>query len=355
MIKRIKKSRLIGYLYFGLKGFAPHLNHYRKYIEERDKLEIKLKENINKEEFFIANKCPCCSENSIRTSLKNPNGFNFDVCKNDGTIYLNPIPTEKTLSQFYQSAIHSFHWLKGRDIDNIIVEPTNNNDLETILLWAKEKKGGKLLDIGSSDGSFLLNAKEHFTIQGVELNQLTARIANNNGIPTFHGRIEDFYGYGEFDIISMLQVIEHIPSPKDFIINIRRLLKEDGLLYINTPNMDSSSFKFLTSRHEHVSSMEHVSLFNKLSLIETLAQCGFEVVEIDYCFGRDISLHDLISIRLSSRKFRHRMALYSPRLFYISNFFQFFVERLINWQFKGNESYVRGIFRKTNKINDFLI
>ncbi len=346
MINFLKKSQLFGSLYYGILGSASHLQHYKKYIKGRDNLEIELKKNINNIDYFSVNSCPCCNENNLKYSFKNPNGFNFDVCKNDGTIYLNPIPTDKTLSLFYKSSIHAYHWLRGRNIEDIIIEPTDSDDLETLLKWAPEKIGKNLLDIGSGNGSFLLNAKKNFKIQGLELNPLTSQVANNNNIPTFNGRVEDYNGSNLFDVITMLQVIEHITKPNIVIQNVHRLLKDDGLFYLNTPNIDSASFNYLKNKHEHVSSFEHVSLFNKESLILTVEKCGFQLISAEYCFGKDISLHDIISLKINKRKFHHRQSLYSPRLYHFSNFLQKFSNDMGIRSIEGNESYVRAIFQK---------
>lgn len=348
MINKLRNSQLFGSLYFFIRGSAPHLQHYKKYIKERDKLEIEIAKNINNLDYFILNKCPCCNQNDIKYSFKNPNGFNFDVCNNDGTIFLNPIPTEKTLTQFYKSSIHAYHWLRGRNIDEIVIEPTDSDDLQTLLNWAPAKIGQNLLDIGSSNGSFLLNANKYFKIQGIELNSLTAKVANNNGIPTFNGRVEDYQGLKQFDVITMLQVIEHITQPSILIKEVHRLLKDDGLFYLNTPNIDSASFNYLLNRHEHVSSFEHVSLFNRKALIKTVESCGFELIYSEYCFDKDISLHDIISLKISKSRFHHRQALYSPRLYHFSNFIERLFKNRFVKQIKGNDSYVRAIFRKKN-------
>lgn len=346
MISFLKKSKLFGSLYFFIKGSASQLEHDKKYIKSRDKLELEFRDRLDDLEFFSLNKCPCCKQNNVKYSFENPNGFNYDVCDNDGTIYLNPIPTEKSLTQFYESPIHAYNWLKGRAIQDILIKPTNTDDLRSLLNWAPKESGKRLLDIGSSDGSFLLNAKEYYEVQGIELNPLTAKVANNNGIPTFNGRVEDYIGLEEFDVITMLQVIEHITQPSEIIKEVHRLLKDDGLFYINTPNIDSASFNYLKDRHEHVSSFEHVSLFNKESLIRTIEDCGFELIYQEYCYGKDISLHDILSLKISKSKFHHRQALYSPRLFHFSNFFQYIFSNLFNRMLEGNDSYVRAIFRK---------
>jgi 2-polyprenyl-3-methyl-5-hydroxy-6-metoxy-1,4-benzoquinol methylase len=162
------------------------------------------------------------------------------------------------------------------------------------------------------------------------------------------GTIADVPGESRFDVITMLQLIEHIVEPTELLTEARRLLRSGGVLYLNTPNIDSASFSLFRDRHMHVSSFGHVSLYTRESLERLAKRCEFRVVAHEYCGGMDISLHDQLTYRIAQRRFRHRMALYSQRLYLASHLVDLLsfgkLTKLVTP--RGHESYQWAVLRK---------
>jgi SAM-dependent methyltransferase len=146
----------------------------------------------------------------------------------------------------------------------------------------------------------------------------------------------------------MLQVLEHIVKPSELIRDALRLLKPGGYLYVDVPNVDSASFNYLDTLHVHISSYGHVSMFNRESLIRLCEKNGLEFVTHEFCGGRDLELHDVISLKFVKEKFSHRMALYNSRFYFADRFFRDITFDLIGKLVlpRGNESYQRALFRK---------
>jgi SAM-dependent methyltransferase len=65
---------------------------------------------------------------------------------------------------------------------------------------------------------------------------------------------------GSFSVVTLIEVIEHIPDPLPFLRNVRRFLKPDGLLFLTTGNSAPYRNRFLKWRHIHPE--VHVSYFN---------------------------------------------------------------------------------------------
>lgn len=102
-------------------------------------------------------------------------------------------------------------------------------------------KGAKLLDVGSSSGNFLRLAKKAgFLVEGVELNPRTAKTAQSAGFSIFVGTLDQaHFPENSFDIVHAGDVIEHVPDPRAFIKECKRVLKTGGAFIITTPNADS--------------------------------------------------------------------------------------------------------------------
>ena len=283
--------------------------------------------------------------------FSNPVGFWFAICGTDGTVYMNPVPTEETLARLYNDTAYSFNWLRDQSARLKKVKPTNQEELDFILRAVTtdlSEERPRMLDVGCAIGSFMMTASAYFDVEGVDLSNTLADVARNNGHKVTTGRIQDVPGKEVFDLITMQQLIEHITDPRDMLNHAYRLVKTNGFLYISTPNIDSASFAYLKPRHIHVSSFGHVSLFNKRSLALLANKCGFELTAHEYYGGTDLALHDAVTLALSKERFRHRMSFYSPRLYHLCNFVQIMTRGMINSRIfpTGNESYQRALFKK---------
>jgi 2-polyprenyl-3-methyl-5-hydroxy-6-metoxy-1,4-benzoquinol methylase len=195
-----------------------------------------------------------------------------------------------------------------------------------------------------------MTAQAKFDVEGVELSDGLAKVARQNGFQVTIGTLADVQGNERFDVVTMLQLIEHIVEPTEIMREVRRLLRPGGILYLNTPNIDSASFRLFRERHMHVSSFGHVSLYTRESLGRLARRSGFEVVAHEYSGGMDVSLHDLFTYRFSYERFRHRMALYSQRLYLASHLTDRLTLGVLTRILtpRGNESYQWAVLRKSN-------
>lgn len=313
-----------------------------------------LSEAVTNQNLFRTNTCPVCEEDKEPARrFKNKIGFSFAVCADCKTVYIDPAPTEETLQRLYNDPAESFMFNKDNNGADVEVKPGHYEDYETILrmMGGKPKERLRLLEVGCANGSFLKTASQTFDVEGVELNDATAEVARQNGFKVMTGRINDIKGESVYDLIVMLQVLEHIVRPGELVREAKRLLKPGGYLYVDVPNIDSASFSYLGERHLLISSYCHVSMFNKESLIRFAEKNGLEFVAHEFWGGRDLELHDAIVLKFANERFMHRMALYSSRFYYADRFFKditfdIFGKLLLP---RGNESYQRALFRKPLK------
>jgi len=256
---------------------------------------------------FTPNRCPACGGNGVSGRFTNPVGFSFAVCDSDGTVYMEPVLSPSALNVLYNDESYTSFWS--------IVRFSATDDVARIRRFSGNGPRKSLLDVGCATGELLKLIQDCFVCSGVEINSGTAELARQAGFDVTTGTLDDIVGDERFDVITMLQVIEHITEPRAILERAFKLLKPGGLLYLDTPCIDSASFALFRSRHVHVSGFGHVSLFTMQSLTHLADRCGYKTLEHSYTGGPDLQLCDLIGRKLAPSRYNHRTAFYSPRFF----------------------------------------
>jgi 2-polyprenyl-3-methyl-5-hydroxy-6-metoxy-1,4-benzoquinol methylase len=218
--------------------------------------------------------CPICERNFTKKLFKTEDfrlntvsqKFNLVQCKKCGFIYINPQPVEKELSKFYPQGYYNptpfilefFYKPIGKAIIGRII-----SDIKSI------KKRGRLLDIGCGKGSFLVKLlKCGYDAYGVDsydgiLNiipkELQSRVKNSSFLNI---KFPDEF----FDIIVMKQVLEHLPKSNMVIREIHRILKKDGLVYVEVPNFNCMESKLFGKYWYNLEIPRHLYQFSKKTL-----------------------------------------------------------------------------------------
>ncbi len=194
-------------------------------------------------------------------------------CECCGLIYANPRPATRNLISAY-----------SRMVDEAYVEEEEGRRLsaQSILeILKKMRKGGKLLDVGCATGFLLDEArKTGWEASGVELSVWAVGYAKTTlHIDTiFHGVLKNA-GYPDnyFDAVIMKDSIEHLTNPMGTLTEIRRVLKPDGIICVNTPNIDSLTGRILKARWWGVK-QSHLYYFSRKTLHVMLGSAGFDPI-----------------------------------------------------------------------------
>lgn len=148
----------------------------------------------------------------------------------------------------------------------------------------KIKKRGTVLDIGSATGHFLKIAKDDgWRTFGVEVSKSAADFAiNNYALNIFNGYLSEASFQKEyFDVITLHHVLEHIPSPIDFLKNeVIPLLKKNGLLVIEVPNFASIHSAVNKERWIDLRPRQHLYHFTPRSLQKTIDLSGLKLLKL---------------------------------------------------------------------------
>jgi 2-polyprenyl-3-methyl-5-hydroxy-6-metoxy-1,4-benzoquinol methylase len=156
------------------------------------------------------------------------------------------------------------------------------------------RQSGRLLEVGCARGDFLEVARNSFDAAGVEPNPDLAGSASRIA-PVFQDTIERT-PWRDFDVVASFHVIEHVDSPRSFIHAAVERLKPNGLLVIETPNIDSLPFRLMKARWRQFIP-EHYFFFSPRTISRLLSDEGLKVESLR-TIGKFASM-DLIANRLA--------------------------------------------------------
>ncbi len=217
--------------------------------------------------------------------LLSKDGFDLFRCLDCGVVFVSPLPSDNFLRQsVYQPGVYQ----KNKE-QNLANQLPNLKNKITLANLGRLTIGKKLLDVGCSNGQFMYQAKQMgFEVKGAELNAGTAQIAQANGLEVFIGTLtEANLASATYDVVTLNDVIEHVPDPINLITECQRLLVDDGVLVIGTPNLDCL-FNKLTWQlwrlfgigWSAVTPPHHLYQFSAKSLNRLLSQSGFKLIKI---------------------------------------------------------------------------
>ena len=187
--------------------------------------------------------CPLCQQNDLEViSTKDRRGkaLETDLCRSCGTVFNNPIPTDEELTQFYSKDYR-------KDYKSVSV-PKKKHSLRAFeraqrFFDMNEERLSNItscLDVGAGGGEFLSLAKQRgWDAKGIEPNEGYAKSAKDfYDVDIFCGMMnETDYPEKSFDLIRLNHVLEHINTPVEFLNRLRDWLKDDGILYVEVPDI----------------------------------------------------------------------------------------------------------------------
>ena len=145
---------------------------------------------------------------------------------------------------------------------------------------------GRLLDVGSGKGRFLVAARDAgWDVVGVEFAPATAAATTANyGIPVISGDFLDVPIEGEFDVVTMWHVLEHLPDPAAALRRAAGLLRPGGRLVVSVPNIGSTQARLGGEAWFHLDPTRHLFHFSPRSLGAMVERSGFAVERIGHTY-----------------------------------------------------------------------
>jgi len=235
--------------------------------------------------------CHVCSGTDDATYLE-ARGYRIARCKNCGLWFVNPQPTMEELRKFYATYDEGKLW---RNLE----ERFNRGVRQSI---QQVKRTGTVLDVGCGSGDFLRGMKEAgFSVFGIEPSGTGSEYGREtHGVDIYNGLIEEYLtanGSQRFDVITLLNVLEHLADPVRILSQLSQVLVAGGVVAIVVPDARFHDLVGRLRRFVGVSDPywieegnrflagfrvpEHLCSFQPRTIASLLRRCGFRVVTME--------------------------------------------------------------------------
>jgi len=228
----------------------------------------------NIDEFDMSN-----FERTISSDCKSACGqYNIGFCKNCGCIVKNPTKSWKT----HVTHIYDDYdiYLQSNGKEKVVHDkrtgaqiPRSDVLINTYLDQIQPPRLIEALDIGAGTGVFLTSLArktEHAKLYAHDLSDKNLDYLNR--IPNFKGLFtEDISSLNKkFNLVSMVQVLEHVLDPIKFLSSIKSVLDRAGALIVNVPDAENSAIDLMV--------YDHCTHFNMGTLESIIEQAGYRVI-----------------------------------------------------------------------------
>lgn len=221
--------------------------------------------------------CPACGAQDYATFERAEDAgmtLNYVFCRSCGLVYQLHRLDVDALSSFYRESYREIvQGSRGPTEKDLRVQAGRARTLTELLSESLDEVQNHL-DIGSSAGTLLREMQKRFGCQavGVEPGDAYREYSRQKGTQTV-AELDDLSSEfrSSFDLVSLVHVLEHLPSPVAYLRTIRqRWMVEDGILLVEVPNL------FGHTCYE----IAHLTAFSPAALEGTLHRAGFETLDV---------------------------------------------------------------------------
>lgn len=226
--------------------------------------------------------CPACGNTTAHRFLYRKNDCEILRCEDCGLgrTEADSFKPENYYTADYFSGKHSDGYADYLGAEKVL----RREFARTVKFVRKFRSSGRLLEVGCAYGFFLEEAKRDFDVTGIELADEAAEHCRRSGLRVLTGSADGelLRGLGEFDAVVMLDVIEHLPSPRETVALLARHLKAGGILVITTGDFGALSARLTGMRWRLMTPPQHLWFYSKESIRRMAAGAGLEVEHIDH-------------------------------------------------------------------------
>lgn len=226
--------------------------------------------------------CRVCGSSDISFFVRS-NRYLFDVyrCRSCGVAFRFPLPTKDEIVSYYTEDYYSgkskYSYIDERKVrGSRLVWSRRIKKLIEIYTMENSREPKTILDVGCSFGGLLEEAKR-FGLQpyGVEISEYSANYAKSRGIEVFVGDVLDIdMGSNRFDIITLIEVVEHLRDPVSVMRKIYNANTDGGIVLIQTANIDGLQSRFWGGNY-HYYLPGHLHYFSNTALRNLLTKVGY--------------------------------------------------------------------------------
>jgi 2-polyprenyl-3-methyl-5-hydroxy-6-metoxy-1,4-benzoquinol methylase len=223
--------------------------------------------------------CPVCGPGIREIPVWRKNRYRYVRCARCGLIYINPQLTDESVARIYSEQLYD---QKSDRLDLLLPRLDHYKD-HLLRGLEKYRRTGQLLDVGCFKGFFVCSAaRRGWTAVGTEVSRPAVRFARRElGLTVEQGDLLALSQFqdGQFDVITLFDVIEHLSRPDLYVRRAHRLLRPAGLLYMETPNVRALP-RYLLGKRWTIFHRLHRYYFQPVTVERLLRRAGFERIRI---------------------------------------------------------------------------
>jgi 2-polyprenyl-3-methyl-5-hydroxy-6-metoxy-1,4-benzoquinol methylase len=234
--------------------------------------------------------CPICHSSVFNLFLT---CTDFSVSKEEFRIvqcnacrfrFTNPRPSKEEIGRYYESENYISHSNTKRGIINNIYHLVRNYTLvkKVELINSFNTSGKNLLDIGCGTGEFLLAAKRRgWIVTGIEPGKKAREFGKiNYQLEIFEENKLQSFEIQSFDVISLWHVLEHVHDLKSLVGELKRIIKEKGILLVAVPNCVSADAIHYRNDWAGYDVPRHLYHFTPEDIKQLFSEFGMEVFDL---------------------------------------------------------------------------
>ncbi len=176
--------------------------------------------------------CPCGSTEPLREAFHTPTR-RYVRCPTCDLVFLHPRPARETVEGYFREEYDGDYGEVEASDDRL---PVFRSVLEHLSIYPQPP--GSLLDIGCGDGEFLTLCRDAgWVCSGIELSQRAAARAANKGFTMLPSQaLERGEGAGQFDVVTLINVLETVSDPLAMLRQAASVLAFDGKIVVRATN-----------------------------------------------------------------------------------------------------------------------
>jgi len=227
--------------------------------------------------------CDLCRAEAPHRHLYNKGGFAILRCCACGLV-----KTEVPSGGIAFDRIYDGSYFEGGQADGYTdygaSRPVLARQARRILrLIASYRPCGRLLEIGCAYGFFLEQAARLYEVTGIDLSAHAVEQARARGLNVTRGTIEDVDLPSEsFDVIAILETLEHLPSPFATLAEARRASRPGAVLVVSTGDVESVLARLCGRAWRLMTPPQHLYFFSRRTLAKVARRTGWRPVRIEY-------------------------------------------------------------------------